>query len=50
MSKKLLAKELHKPVRKNFEKRTITTKGIDDLWAGDLLDMKKLSKENKGYM
>jgi len=50
MSKKLLAKELYKPVRKHFEKRTIITKAIDDLWAGDLLDMKKFSKANKGYM
>ena len=46
----LLAKELHKPVRKRFEKRSIITKAVDDLWAGDLIDMKKFSKENKGYM
>jgi len=51
MSKKiLLAKELHKPVRKHFEKRSILIKGIHDLWAADLIDMKKFSKENKGYM
>lgn len=48
--KLLLAKELHKPVRKHFEKRSIFTKGIDDQWAADLIDMKKFSKENKGYM
>lgn len=45
-----MAKELFKPVKKHFEKRAIITKGIDDLWTGDLLDMKKFSKENKGYM
>jgi hypothetical protein len=39
----LLAKELHKPVRINFRKRSILTKGIDDLWAADLIDMKKYS-------
>ena len=51
MNKKLLqAKELYKPVRKHFEKRPIITKEIDDLWAGDLIDMKKYSKENGGYM
>jgi len=50
MNKKLLlAKELYKPVRKKFEKRRIITKGIDDLWAADLMDMKKFSKENNGY-
>jgi transposase InsO family protein len=51
MNKKLLlAKELHKPVRKRFEKRAIITNGIDDLWAADLIDMKKYLKENKGYV
>jgi hypothetical protein len=51
MSKKLLlAKELHKPVRTSFEKRSILTKGIDDLWAAYLIDMKKYCKENRGYM
>jgi len=47
--KVLLAKELHKPVRTHFKKREIVTKGIDDLWAADLIDMKKYSKENKVY-
>src|SRR5215469_8193575 len=47
--KLLLAKELHKPVRIHFKKRTIITKGIDDLWAADLIDMKKYSEENNGY-
>lgn len=51
MSKKLLqAKELYKPARKHFEKRPNITKEIDDLWAGDLIDMREYSKENNGYM
>jgi hypothetical protein len=51
MNKKLLlVKELHKPVRIHFENRSILTKGIDDLWAADLIDMKKYSKGNRGYM
>ena len=46
----MLAKELHKPVRTHFRKRRIVTEGIDDLWAADLIDMKKkYSEENKGY-
>ena len=49
MSKKLLlAKELHKPIRINFEKRSILTKGIEDMWAADSIDKKMYSKENKG--
>jgi hypothetical protein len=45
----LFAKELHKPVRIHFLKRSIITKGIDNLWAADLIDMKKYSEENAGY-
>ncbi|KAL4153311.1 hypothetical protein QTP88_001144 [Uroleucon formosanum] len=47
--KMILAKELHKPVRKKFPKRRIFTKGIDDLWAADLVIMRNYSDENKGY-
>ena len=47
--KMILAKELHKPVRKKFPKRRIITKGIDDLWAADLVIMRNYSDENKGY-
>lgn len=45
----LEAKELHKPVIKKFIKRRIVTKGIDDLWAADLLIMKQFAKQNKWY-
>lgn len=45
-----LAKELHKPVRKNFERRKIITKGINELWAADLLIMTTVNvRINKGY-
>jgi transposase InsO family protein len=45
-----IAKELHKPVRKHFERRKIITKGINELWAADLLIMTTVStKINKGY-
>ncbi|KAL4101223.1 hypothetical protein QTP88_021243 [Uroleucon formosanum] len=47
--KMILAKELHKPVRKRFPKRRIYTKGIDDLWASDLVIMRNYSNENDGY-
>ena len=42
------AKELHKLVRTHFNKRRILTKGIDYLWAADLISMKKYSGENEG--
>ena len=46
----LLAKELHKPARTHFRKRRILVKGIDDIWAADLIDVKKYSEENDGYL
>ncbi|KAE9521648.1 hypothetical protein AGLY_017944 [Aphis glycines] len=46
-NKLLLAKELHKPVRKRFPKRRIITHGIDDLWAVDLVIMRNFSDENE---
>ena len=42
-----LADELHKPVRRRFEKRHVFAKQIDDIWAADLVDMS--SRSNKGY-
>ena len=44
-----LADELHKPVRKRFEKRHVFAKQIDDIWAADLLDMSSFSRSNNGY-
>lgn len=43
------AKELHKPVRKKFQKRKILTLGKDDLWAADLIIMKQYENENNGF-
>lgn len=44
-----IAKELHKPVRRNFPRLKVTLKGIDDLFQGDLVEMLPYSRENKGY-
>ena len=45
-----LAKELHRPILRKFPKRrVIITRGVDDTWSADLIDMGKLSKWNKGY-
>ena len=43
-----LAEELHKPVRKKFEKRRVLVNGIDKIWAADLVDMQAISKFNRG--
>jgi hypothetical protein len=42
-----LADELHKPVIKKFQKRKVYVKGIDEIWAADLVDMSAYSKQNK---
>ena len=43
-----LAEELHKPITRNFRKRRVITYGVDKIWAGDLIEMQKYSKWNKG--
>lgn len=44
-----LADELHKPIKRNFARRRIITNHIDEIWAADLVEMQKFSKQNKGY-
>ena len=43
-----LADELHKPITRNFSKRTVISNWIDEIWAADLVEMQKFSKWNKG--
>ena len=43
-----LAKELHKPIRRKFTKRRVFAKGIDEIWAADLVEMQRFSDWNKG--
>ena len=44
-----LPEELHKPIIRNFEKRTVYSGFKDNIWGLDLADMKSLSKYNKGF-
>ena len=44
-----LANELHKPVRRRFDKRTVFAKYADDIWAADFVDMSSFSRSDKGY-
>ena len=39
---------LHIPIRRRFRRRQIFTKGIDDLWQVDLVDMQSFSLHNDG--
>ena len=41
-----LANELHRPVRRRFEKRTVFAKQVDDIWTADLFEMSSFSRSN----
>ena len=43
------ANELHRPVRRRFEKLTVFAKQVDDIWTADLVDMSSFSGSEKGY-
>ena len=42
------AEELHKPIIRKFEKRTVYSRFRDNIWVADLADMQLSSKLNKG--
>ena len=44
-----LADELHKPIRKKFQKRLVFAKNVDDIWAADLVEMQPFARFNNGY-
>lgn len=48
-NKRAIIDELHKQARKNFKRRRVITKGIDDLWQADLVEMGAYASKNKGF-
>ena len=44
-----LAKELHKPIIRNFLKRPVYSGFKDNIWGADLADMQLISKFDKGF-
>lgn len=48
-ARKAIAEELHKQARRKFKRRTVTLKGINDLYQADLVEMQPYAKTNKGY-
>lgn len=48
MERKGIAAELHKAARKNFPRRYVTIKGMNDLFQADLVEMRPYSSANKG--
>lgn len=49
MSKLDVVEELHKPARRNYPRRRVIIKGLDDLWQADLADFTTYGRENKGF-
>ena len=43
------ADELHKPVWKRFQKRSVFAKQVDDIWTADIVDLSPYSRSNSGY-
>lgn len=44
-----VVQELHKPARRNFRRRRVIVKGLNDLYQADLVEMIPYSKFNKGF-
>ena len=44
-----LADELHKPIRRKFQRRKVVSKNVDDIWAADLVEMIPHAHVNKGF-
>ena len=49
ISNKELAKELHKPMTRKFNKRKLHSPFIDNIWGADLADTHLISKFNIGF-
>lgn len=49
MSKESVVNEIHKNARKNFIRRRVVMKDIDDLWQADLIDMQAHSRDNGNF-
>lgn len=47
--KRGIVEELHKQARKNFQRRRVVMKGIDDLWQADLVEMINYASVNNDY-
>ena len=44
-----LAKELHKPIIRRFNKRKLHSSFTDNIWGGYLADVQLISRFNKGF-
>lgn len=46
--KKVVVEELHKPARRNYPRRNVIVRGLDETWQADLVEMIPYARDNKG--
>ncbi|XP_057341081.1 uncharacterized protein LOC130678116 [Microplitis mediator] len=46
--KSVIAYELHRPVRRNYQRRHVDIRALDETWQADLVDMIPYATVNKG--
>lgn len=44
-----LVEELHRPARRNYLRRRVNIRGLDETWQADLVDMSAYARYNNGY-
>lgn len=49
VERKALAEELHKPARRNYPRRHVDIRGLDETWQADLVDMSTYAHQNSGH-
>ena len=49
MEHERLVKELHKPARRNYTRRSYDVRGLDETWQADLVEIIPYAHDNKGY-
>ena len=47
--KKQLTKELLRPKRNRFPRRSVYAKNVDEIWTADLMDVHRYARVNRGY-
>lgn len=47
--KRTVVEELHRPARRNYQRRSFDVRGLDETWQADLVEMQPYSTENRGY-
>lgn len=49
VEKATLVEELHRPARRNYPRRRVNIRGLDETWQADLVDMSAYAQYNDGY-